>query len=136
MSGSRCDSCHNGSYTSQGTRARKAKPSDHPKTTADCGCCHKHDELRRRWQGGSGNCDADANSDASENASTDAVGLVDADTDPYSREGGRDRDNPGGDVYRRTQDYYPASTRATGVPTAKQLHRPQPGDRMWRRATL
>jgi predicted CXXCH cytochrome family protein len=36
----RCDSCHNGSYVSQGTRGAQGKPNDHPKTTADCGSCH------------------------------------------------------------------------------------------------
>ncbi len=36
----RCDACHNGSYKTQGTQGAQAKPSDHPKVTADCGCCH------------------------------------------------------------------------------------------------
>src|SRR5664279_3028745 len=40
VTSSRCDSCHNGSYTSQGTQGARGKSSDHPKTTADCGCCH------------------------------------------------------------------------------------------------
>ena len=40
VTSSRCDSCHNGSYTSQGTKGAQGKSGDHPKTTADCGCCH------------------------------------------------------------------------------------------------
>uniref|UniRef100_UPI002915F6E3 cytochrome c3 family protein n=2 Tax=Bradyrhizobium TaxID=374 RepID=UPI002915F6E3 len=34
----RCDSCHNGSYRSQGRRG--AQGPDHSAKTQDCGCCH------------------------------------------------------------------------------------------------
>ena len=40
VSASRCDSCHNGSFTSQGKKGPEGKSRDHPSTTADCGCCH------------------------------------------------------------------------------------------------
>ena len=34
----RCDSCHNGSYTGQGKKG--AKGPDHKAKSQDCGCCH------------------------------------------------------------------------------------------------
>ena len=40
VSGSRCDSCHNGSYTTQGTSGAMAKPSGHVSTSQDCVTCH------------------------------------------------------------------------------------------------
>src|SRR5499427_7474872 len=41
VSASRCDACHNGSYTSQGTSGAQAKASGHiPTAAADCVSCH------------------------------------------------------------------------------------------------
>src|SRR5262249_3560120 len=41
VSASRCDSCHNGSYTSQGTNGAQAKAAGHiPTGAADCTSCH------------------------------------------------------------------------------------------------
>ncbi len=41
VSTSRCDSCHNGSFTSEGTSGAQAKSAGHVATTADCSTCHK-----------------------------------------------------------------------------------------------
>lgn len=42
VTGQRCDTCHEGSYTNYGKNfgGAKAKPSTHIPTTADCGSCH------------------------------------------------------------------------------------------------
>src|SRR5258705_5656018 len=36
-----CASCHNGSYTGEGTSGAQAKGAGHVTTTADCSTCHK-----------------------------------------------------------------------------------------------
>lgn len=44
VAATRCDVCHNGAYTTQGTQGAKAKPSNHIPTTIsgslDCNTCH------------------------------------------------------------------------------------------------
>jgi len=58
VSASRCDSCHNGSYTSQGTKGAWAPPAgDHPdRAGRDCGCCHTSTTTFDRRQQPSPSC--------------------------------------------------------------------------------